>query len=94
MLANVLGVIGFEVSIVGLVESNQDGHDVTDGQGTSPLASRWHSQWGRNALQKSSTAQNNSSKLSIEGLLRCKFVFFSDISLLLFGDPRLIPNSR
>jgi hypothetical protein len=34
----VFRVIGFEVSIVGLVESNQDGHHSTDGQQMSPLA--------------------------------------------------------
>ena len=38
MLANVFRVIGFEVAIVGLVESNQDGQVFIDGQGTSPLA--------------------------------------------------------
>jgi hypothetical protein len=38
MLANVFGVIGFEVSIAGLVESTQDSQVFTDGQGTSPLA--------------------------------------------------------
>jgi len=38
MLANVFRVIGFEVAIVGLVESNQDGHNFTNGQGTLALA--------------------------------------------------------
>jgi hypothetical protein len=38
MFANVFGEIGFEVTIVGLVESNQDSQVFTDGQGTSPLA--------------------------------------------------------
>ena len=38
MLQNMFRVIGFEVSIVGLGESNQDNHHFTDGRGPSPRA--------------------------------------------------------
>src|SRR5690554_3119661 len=48
----------------------------------APLASNCRFQTGKNALQKSSTSQNNSSKLSIEGLLGIGFCC---------GDKSLLP---
>jgi hypothetical protein len=71
MSQNVFRVIGFQVSIMGLVESNQDGHVLTDRQGTSPLALLQPADeevtvpMEKNALLKLSTSQKISSKLSM-----------------------------
>jgi hypothetical protein len=38
MLQDLLTVVGFDVSVMGLVKSNQDRHDLAQAQGTLPLA--------------------------------------------------------
>lgn len=46
-------------------------------------------QAGKNALQKSSTLQNKTSKLYIEDLFGFQLMFVDNKSLLPFGDPPL-----
>jgi hypothetical protein len=65
-------------------------NDQTRWRRFSPLdkSSRFHT--GRNSLQKSSTLQNNSSKLSIEGFLRNELLLGNKSLLLL--EPLFYPE--
>jgi hypothetical protein len=78
---DLLQIVGFEVAVMRLMEGNQNGHTCTCGASAgvislkvkerarfrclAPLLSRYWFKLGKNPWQKSSTSQNNSSKLSI-----------------------------